>query len=184
MAAQVRRTKIVATIGPASGDTAVLEALIEAGMDGARLNMSHGTPEDHATLARRVRAAHEGRRPVALIADLQGPKLRVGDLAETVELERGGSVVIAGEDAARDGEEAGERDLHADGRAGDQEQRKQGLHQAQAALRARNSSMDALKRAASSTNSAWPAPSKISTIGCGCRCATSSAWFRSRGVTA
>ncbi|HEU0334903.1 MAG TPA: pyruvate kinase [Gaiellaceae bacterium] len=104
MAAQVRRTKIVATIGPASGDMAVLEALIEAGMDGARLNMSHGTPEDHATLARRVRAAHDGRRPVALIADLQGPKLRVGDLAETVELERGGSVVIAGEDAARDGD--------------------------------------------------------------------------------
>jgi pyruvate kinase len=73
-------------------------------MDGARLNMSHGTPEDHATLARRVRAAHAGRRPVALIADLQGPKLRVGDLVETVELERGGSVVIAGEDAARDGD--------------------------------------------------------------------------------
>jgi pyruvate kinase len=104
VAAQVRRTKIVATIGPASSDPAVLEALIEAGMDGARLNMSHGTPEDHTMLARRVREAHEHRRPVALIADLQGPKLRVGDLAETVELERGGSVVISGEDAARDGD--------------------------------------------------------------------------------
>jgi pyruvate kinase len=104
VAAQVRRTKIVATIGPASSDPAVLSALIDAGMDGARLNMSHGTPEEHATLARRVRDAHDGGRPVALIADLQGPKLRVGDLPEPVELERGQSIVIAGEEAARDGD--------------------------------------------------------------------------------
>jgi len=74
-------------------------------MDGARLNMSHGTREDHATRARHVREAEaESGRAVALIADLQGPKIRVGELAEPVELVRGESVVIAGEDVARDGD--------------------------------------------------------------------------------
>jgi pyruvate kinase len=98
-----RRTKIVATIGPASASPEVLAALIDAGMDGARLNLSHGTQDDHARtaqLVREVEAAAE--RPIALIADLQGPKLRVGDLAADVELAGGDSVVIAGEDAAQD----------------------------------------------------------------------------------
>jgi pyruvate kinase len=105
MAPQVRRTKIVATIGPASSTTEMIGALIEAGMDGARLNMSHGTRDDHALLAKRVREAHGAiGRPVALIADLQGPKLRVGDLDAAVELEKGASIVIAGEEAARDGD--------------------------------------------------------------------------------
>ena len=76
-----RRTKIVATIGPASSSPEMLAALIEAGMDGARLNMSHGTRAEHAERARRIREAEEAAgRPIALIADLQGPKLRVGDL--------------------------------------------------------------------------------------------------------
>jgi pyruvate kinase len=105
MAPQVRRTKIVATIGPASSTTEIIGALIEAGMDGARLNMSHGTRDDHSLLARRIRETQESiGRPVALIADLQGPKLRIGDLDAAVELERGASVVIAGEEAARDGD--------------------------------------------------------------------------------
>ena len=105
MAGQVRRTKIVATIGPASSDPETIGALIQAGMDGARLNMSHGTRTDHAERARRVREVQsEFRRPVALIADLQGPKLRVGDLDESVHLDRGSTVVIAGEDSARDGD--------------------------------------------------------------------------------
>jgi pyruvate kinase len=105
MAPQVRRTKIVATIGPASSTNEMIGGLIEAGMDGARLNMSHGTRDDHALLAKRVREMHEAvGRPVALIADLQGPKLRVGDLDAAVELEKGASIVIAGEDAARDGD--------------------------------------------------------------------------------
>lgn len=99
----LRRTKIVATIGPASSTPEVIRALIDAGMDGARLNMSHGTHADHAERARLVRAAEaESGRPVALIADLQGPKLRVGDLPAPLTLERGAFVVIAGEDAARD----------------------------------------------------------------------------------
>ncbi len=99
----VRRTKIVATIGPASTVPETIAELITAGMDGARLNMSHGTHEEHARRAQLVRDAEAAAgRPIALIADLQGPKLRVGDLPAPVRLERGTTVVIAGEDAARD----------------------------------------------------------------------------------
>ena len=78
-----RRTKIVATIGPASSTPEALAALVEAGMDGARLNFSHGTHEEHAKRAQLVRDVQaEVGRPLALIADLQGPKLRLGDLDE------------------------------------------------------------------------------------------------------
>jgi pyruvate kinase len=98
-----RRTKIVATIGPASSTPEVIRSLIDAGMDGARLNMSHGSQADHAERARHVREAEAASgRPVALIADLQGPKLRVGELPAPLVLERGATVVIAGEDVARD----------------------------------------------------------------------------------
>ncbi len=101
----VRRTKIVATIGPASATLDTISALLEAGMDAARLNLSHGTHADHAERAGLVRDAEAAAgRPVALIADLQGPKLRVGELAQPVSLERGGTVVIAGEDGAREGD--------------------------------------------------------------------------------
>ena len=100
-----RRTKIVATIGPASASADKVAALIDAGMDGARLNLSHGTREDHARSAELVREAEKDcGRPIALIADLQGPKLRVGDLAEARMLEVGESIVIAGEDAVQDGD--------------------------------------------------------------------------------
>jgi pyruvate kinase len=78
-----RRTKIVATIGPASSDPDVLARMIEAGMDVARLNFSHGTAEQHAEMAQRVRTA-AGRvgRPVAVMQDLPGPKLRIGPLRD------------------------------------------------------------------------------------------------------
>ena len=77
--------------------------LIEAGMDGARLNMSHGTREDHAIRARHLREAEaDAGRAIALIADLQGPKIRVGELPQPIDLVRGESVVIAGEDVAKD----------------------------------------------------------------------------------
>src|SRR3990172_12397479 len=100
-----RRTKIVATIGPASAAPGTLARLIVAGMDAARLNFSHGTHEDHAERARLVREAQAAAgRPLALIADLQGPKLRVGDLAAPVTVARGDTVVLAGEDAAQDGD--------------------------------------------------------------------------------
>jgi pyruvate kinase len=100
-----RRTKIVATIGPASSSPEVVAQLIEHGIDGARLNLSHGTREDHAERARLIREGQErAGRPIAIIGDLQGPKLRIGDLDADVELERGARVVIAGEDSVRDGD--------------------------------------------------------------------------------
>jgi pyruvate kinase len=104
MAVIPRRTKIVATIGPASSDPDVLARLMPI-IDGARLNFSHGTQEDHAQRAEAIRAAQtETGHPVALIADLQGPKLRIGELAAPVELVRGDQVTISGEDGAQDGD--------------------------------------------------------------------------------
>jgi pyruvate kinase len=86
-----RRTKIVATIGPASREPEVLERLIEAGLDVARFNFSHGSRELHAENAERVRAASaKVGRPVAILQDLPGPKLRIGTLrAGIVELNPG-----------------------------------------------------------------------------------------------
>ena len=78
----MRSTKIVATIGPASREPDVLTAMIEAGMDVARLNFAHGTPAQHAETAGRVRAAAErAGREVAILGDLPGPKLRLGTFA-------------------------------------------------------------------------------------------------------
>jgi pyruvate kinase len=75
----MRRTKIVATIGPASREPEVLARLVEAGLDVARLNFSHGDRETHAENVERVRAAASAAgRPVAILQDLPGPKLRVG----------------------------------------------------------------------------------------------------------
>jgi pyruvate kinase len=95
-----RATKIVATLGPASSDAATLERLIQAGVDVVRLNFSHGTAQDHIDRARLVRecAARVGK-PVALMADLQGPKIRVGKFAAgKVMLVNGSPFVL---DAAR-----------------------------------------------------------------------------------
>ena len=102
MAVVPRRTKIVATVGPATASSVMLPQLVGM-IDGARLNFSHGTHEDHADTARRIlEARQEQGRSVALIADLQGPKLRIGDVGvDGVELTRGDSVTIAGEDVAR-----------------------------------------------------------------------------------
>ena len=100
MAVIPRRTKIVATIGPASSDPVVLEQLLGL-IDGARLNFSHGTHEDHRERAQAIRDMQQQvGRPVALIADLQGPKLRIGELPEPLVLERGEELTICGEDIA------------------------------------------------------------------------------------
>jgi pyruvate kinase len=101
-----RRTKIVATLGPACASDERVIALAQAGMNGARLNFSHGTHEQHAEYARMVRKAQEEvGRPVALIADLQGPKLRVGELDAPMQLDAGDEVIVTGSDAGRrDGE--------------------------------------------------------------------------------
>ncbi|MFN7724752.1 MAG: pyruvate kinase [Rubrivivax sp.] len=95
-----RATKIVATLGPASSDPEVLERLIRAGVDVVRLNFSHGKAQDHIDRANLVRevAARVGK-PVALMADMQGPKIRVGKFAEgKVMLVKGEPFVL---DAAR-----------------------------------------------------------------------------------
>ncbi len=93
------RVKIVCTIGPASREPEVLRKLMQAGMNVARLNLSHGTHEYHAETIRRVRAlAMELSKPVAILADLQGPKLRVGQMQEGgVPLETGQEVVLTTE---------------------------------------------------------------------------------------
>ena len=81
----MRRTKIVATIGPASREPEVLKRMVEAGLDVARLNFSHGNLELHAENAERVReAANAAGRQVAILQDLPGPKLRVGAIENEI----------------------------------------------------------------------------------------------------
>jgi pyruvate kinase len=102
----MRRTKIVATIGPASRAPETLARMVEAGMDVARLNYSHGTLDEHAETVRRVRdAAGRVGRPVAILQDLPGPKLRIGPLHEdVVELTPGERLMFS----CGDGERAGD----------------------------------------------------------------------------
>ncbi len=93
-----RATKIVATLGPASSDPDLLEQMIRAGVDVVRLNFSHGKAQDHIDLAQVVRqAAQRAGREVAIMADLQGPKIRVGKFAHgKVMLEAGQTFVLDG----------------------------------------------------------------------------------------
>jgi len=78
-----RHTKIVATLGPSSSDLNTLERLVQAGVDVVRLNFSHGKAEDHIARARQIReAAQLVGRPVGILADMQGPKIRVGKFEE------------------------------------------------------------------------------------------------------
>ena len=92
----MRSTKIVATIGPASREPDVLEAMVRAGMDVARLNFAHGDPEEHAeTVARVRRAAAAADREVAVLQDIPGPKLRLGPVAgDLIQLETESRVVL------------------------------------------------------------------------------------------
>ncbi|MEA3395134.1 MAG: pyruvate kinase [Pseudomonadota bacterium] len=91
-----RATKIVATLGPASSDPALLEQMIRAGVNVVRLNFSHGKAQDHIDRARLVReAAARAGREVAIMADLQGPKIRVGKFADgKVMLETGQKFIL------------------------------------------------------------------------------------------
>jgi pyruvate kinase len=95
----MRSTKIVATIGPASRDPGVLDRMIHAGMDVARLNFAHGTPDDHGQTASAIRtAAERAGREVAILGDIPGPKLRIGPMADGVaELALGSRVVLTPE---------------------------------------------------------------------------------------
>src|SRR5256714_6404269 len=104
-AADARRTKIIATLGPATSTHERIATLATAGMDCARLNFSDGTHEQDAEAVQLVRAVQEEvGRPVAIMADLQGPKLRLGNLPEAVVLERGDHIDVIPGDAAGNGE--------------------------------------------------------------------------------
>ena len=95
----IRRTKIVATIGPASNTREVIRQLVQAGMDVARLNFSHGSYEQHAqTIANLREISKELDTPVTILQDLQGPKIRVGQLPNgQAELHPGAIVALVPE---------------------------------------------------------------------------------------
>ncbi|MDN5873410.1 MAG: pyruvate kinase [Sinobacteraceae bacterium] len=104
-----RRTKIVATLGPATDDPEVLRRLVDAGADVVRLNFSHGSAEDQARRAQQVReAAAAAGRDIGILADLQGPKIRIESFADgSVELEEGNGFVIDTAMGAAAGDAAG-----------------------------------------------------------------------------
>jgi pyruvate kinase len=105
----LRSTKIVATLGPASSDPAILERMFRAGVDVVRLNFSHGTADDHLKRAEMVKdIARKIGRTVAIMCDLQGPKIRVGKFKDgKVMLEKGQRFVLDAGLAMGDGERAG-----------------------------------------------------------------------------
>src|SRR3954466_2369539 len=105
MAADRGRTKIVGTIGPVSSTHDQVRALVDAGVDAIRLNLSHGNHENHAERVQVVREVQEETgKPLALIADLQGPKLRIGDLPGPRVLLKDEEVLVVGEQSAVNGE--------------------------------------------------------------------------------
>jgi pyruvate kinase len=98
------RTKIVCTLGPSTASRETLRSLMEAGLNVARLNFSHGTHEQHAATVALVRQEAKALdRPIAILGDLQGPRIRIGDLAEPRTVTDGEDVVlVAGENAQGD----------------------------------------------------------------------------------
>jgi pyruvate kinase len=102
------KTKIVATIGPASESPEMLVRLIRAGLNVARLNFSHGSPSKHAQVIRRIRdAARETGQRVAIMADLPGPKLRLGKIdPEPIQLLPGARFTLTSEDIVGDAQRA------------------------------------------------------------------------------
>src|SRR6185503_6888362 len=93
----MRKAKIIVTLGPASREPEIIEQLIAAGANGVRINMSHGTHEEKAIdIARARAAAAKLKRPIAVLVDLSGPKIRTGELQndEPVRLVPGASFTI------------------------------------------------------------------------------------------
>ena len=79
----MRKTKIICTLGPASSDYETIKAMAEAGMDVVRLNFSHGSHETHLNYIHTIRqVSAELNRPIAILQDLQGPKIRVGEMQD------------------------------------------------------------------------------------------------------
>src|SRR6185503_328150 len=101
-----RKAKIVATVGPACTSEDILEKLVQAGMNVARMNFSHGTHEQHAQRISLIRGLSEKLGvSIGILQDLQGPKIRVGDLSEPVQLAEGEEVLLyaAGTEPPGDG---------------------------------------------------------------------------------
>ena len=95
----MRKTKIVCTIGPASDSPDVIAQLLKAGMNVARLNFSHGTHEEHLTRLKTLRkVAKEQGAVLGIMQDIQGPKIRIGDIPGKVMLEAGQTFVITTEE--------------------------------------------------------------------------------------
>jgi pyruvate kinase len=105
----LRSTKIVATLGPASSDPVILERMVRAGVDVVRLNFSHGSAEDHVARAQLVKdISRKAQRTVAIMCDLQGPKIRVGKFKEgQVTLEKGARFVLDAKCPLGDAERVG-----------------------------------------------------------------------------
>jgi pyruvate kinase len=105
----MNKTKIICTIGPASRSPEMLEKLMEAGMNVARLNFSHGTLEEHAQTIQDIRAtAARLSRQVAVLQDLAGPKIRTGLMAGgSVNLENGQAFTLTNRDVPGDAHEVG-----------------------------------------------------------------------------
>jgi pyruvate kinase len=99
------RTKIVCTIGPTSASPEMLRSLIDAGLDVARINFSHGTHDEHSRTIAAIRSlAAEARRPVAILGDLQGPRIRIGELSVPRSVADGDELVFAYEPHATAGD--------------------------------------------------------------------------------
>jgi len=119
----MRRTKIICTLGPASSTREQLDTLIRAGMNVARFNFSHGTHAEHAERMATLRSvARERGETIAIMQDLQGPKIRTGNLRDKqVTLEAGSTVIITTRDVPGDSIEISTtyKDLPNDVRIGD-----------------------------------------------------------------
>ena len=104
MAFTANKTKLVCTIGPASDSPAILQQMLLAGMNVVRLNFSHGDFSSHRTIIQKVRAASRATgRQVAIMADLPGPKMRIGQIAEEpIELKPGDSFTLTTEEIVGD----------------------------------------------------------------------------------
>lgn len=115
-----KRTKIVCTIGPATASPKSISALIQAGMNMARLNFSHGTWDDHSKMLRIIRKeAEKLGEPVAIMQDLQGPKIRVGDISKQgIELRPGMELILTTGPAAKGKIPVTYKNLHKDVKAG------------------------------------------------------------------
>lgn len=107
---QTRRTKIVCTVGPATDQAATLTKLAQAGMNVARLNMSHGDHKSHLDVVRTIKALNRKlQHPIAILMDLQGPEIRTGELADSLDLQAGEELYVA-----VIADDAEERSVHVD----------------------------------------------------------------------